>query len=484
VLTSTRNPKVAAAGRLRKRAHRDQDRRFLVEGAQGVREALEVPGALEAVFTLDPTDPLAVRAAQAGVDAHHVSPDVIARITSTVTPQGIVGVAPFVDVALPAMSLEGFVVVLHEVRDPGNAGTVLRSADAAGAGGVVFTESSVDLYNPKTVRSSAGSIFHLPVVRGPDTGQAIAFLREAGVRILAMDVAGEEDLYATDLSGSVAFLFGNEAHGLPAELLEVADARVRVPHVGKAESLNLAAAATVCLFERRRRERERAAPLEVVIAAAAHDLRSPLTALKGFGYALESRFDELSPGQRETMVRGIVYDADRMDAIVRQLVDAGRMASGSLELYPERVELSRVVGSVAAAHAAEPEHPDVRWLGSDHTVLLDPGRLRSALLAFVETLSWWAREGPIEIEAALTGDRLRIGASRKGTELTAAEAERLFEARRSGAGSKIGLFVARGVARAHGGRAWSAISDGRLSFILELPLDGLGGGEALLDSAP
>ena len=472
MLTSTRNPKVAAAWRLRKRAHREQDHRFLVEGAQGVREALEVPGALEAVFTVDARDPLVVRAGQAGVDVHHVSPDVVARITSTVTPQGIVGIAPFVDVGLESVPPGGFVAVLHEVRDPGNAGTVLRSADAAGAGGVVFTESSVDLYNPKTVRSSAGSIFHVPVVRGIETSRAIAVLRDRGFRVLAMDAAGEEELYGSDLSGPVAFLFGNEAHGLPDQLLAEADGRVRVPHAGKAESLNLAAAATVCLFERHRRERERSAPLEVVIAAAAHDLRSPLTALKGFGYALESRFDELSEEQRETMVRGIVYDADRMDAIVRQLVDAGRLASGTLELFPERIELSKVVGSVAAAHASEPEHPEVRWMGEDRTVLLDPARLRTALLAFVETLTWWAREGPIDVSAGGDGDRLRITVSRKGTELTPDDAERLFEARRSGAGSKIGLFVARGVAHAHGGRAWSETAGGALSFVLELPIQG------------
>jgi RNA methyltransferase, TrmH family len=475
VLTSIRNPKVAAAARLKKRAFRDEDRRFLVEGAQGVREALEAPGILEAVFTIDELDPLAIRARQAGVEAYHVSPDVVARITSTVTPQGLVGVAPYVDVPLEALPVSGCVAILHEVRDPGNAGTVLRSADAAGASGVVFTESSVDVYNPKTVRSSAGSIFHLPVTRGAPTADAVAHVRGRGFRVLAMDSAGPQDLYATDLSGSVAFLFGNEAHGLPEEVLALAEARVRVPHPGKAESLNLAAAATVCLFEWARRRREVAAPLDVVIGAAAHDLRSPLTALKGFGYALDKRWDEMSPEQRRLMLRGIVYDADRMDTIVRQLADAARVVSGTLEVFPERVDLSELVQSIVEVHRHDPEHPEIRWLGAGETVVVDPARLRTSLLSFVETLAWWGRAGPITIEAGSRDGRLHVTAARAGADIDTEEAERLFEARGTGAGTggKFGLFVARGVAQAQGGRAWADVEDGRLSFHLELPLESI-----------
>ena len=148
MLTSVRNPKIAAAVRLKKRAFREQDRRFLVEGAQGVGEALEQPDRLLSLFVSDDMDPLAVRARQEGVDVHEVSVDVMAKLTSTVTPQGIVGVSPFIDVASDALPNDGCIAILHEVRDPGNAGTVLRSADAAGAGGVVFTTSSVDAYNP------------------------------------------------------------------------------------------------------------------------------------------------------------------------------------------------------------------------------------------------------------------------------------------------------------------------------------------------
>ena len=202
MLTSLKNPKVAAVARLKKDAARERERSFLVEGAQGISEALERdPPGVVALLAVDPLDPLAVRASQRGVDVNHVSQDVFRKLTSTVTPQGVVGVAPYVDVDLSAVphSDPSCVTVLHEVRDPGNAGTVLRSADAAGASAVVFTASSVDVYNPKTVRASAGSLFHLPVVRGVPTAEAIESLRGAGFRIFAMDADGSENLYGLDL---------------------------------------------------------------------------------------------------------------------------------------------------------------------------------------------------------------------------------------------------------------------------------------------
>src|SRR5262249_59649796 len=126
---------------------------------------------------------------------------VMARLTSTVTQQNIVGVAPYVDVALDAVPATGCVAVLHEVRDPGNAGTIVRSADAAGAAAVVFGAASVDVYNPKTVRACAGSVFHLPIVREMPTADVIAGLRERGHRILAMDAHGSNSLDTTDVSG-------------------------------------------------------------------------------------------------------------------------------------------------------------------------------------------------------------------------------------------------------------------------------------------
>lgn len=472
MLTSVKNPKVVAAVRLRKRSFRDAEKRFLVEGAQGVGEALDIPGGLDILFASDGAEPVAVRAREAGVDVLEVSEDVMSKLTATVTPQGLVGVAPFRDIALSQMPPDGCLCVLHEVRDPGNAGTVLRSADAAGAGGVIFSATSVDVYNPKTVRASAGSIFHLPVTKGVDTADAVASLKGRGFRILAMAADGDGDLYRSDMTGPVAFLFGNEAHGLPSDVRPLADQVVRVPIAGKAESLNLAAAATVCLFEWARRRNSAGEALEAMITAAAHDIRSPLTAMKGFGYALEKRSGQMTDEQRQIMLHGIVHDADRMDTILRQLVDAARVVSGDLELFPERVDLGDLVRNVSEQLLRDPDHPAVEWLGDVDVVFLDPHRLRTALMAFCESLVWWAREGPIRVEAGSDAGRLVLTASRATTELTSESADALFLPRRegSGGGSKIGLFVARGVAQAQGGRAWASVEDGSLRFHLALPV--------------
>lgn len=151
------------------------------------------------------------------------------------------------------------VAVLAHVRDPGNAGTVLRCADAAGADAVVLTDASVDLYNPKAVRASVGSLFHLPVAVGVPVERAVAGLQDAGVRILAADGAGDRDLDDEldrgTMGGPTAWVFGNEAWGLPEETRALADAVVSVPIHGKAESLNLATAAAVCLYASARAQR-------------------------------------------------------------------------------------------------------------------------------------------------------------------------------------------------------------------------------------
>jgi TrmH family RNA methyltransferase len=151
------------------------------------------------------------------------------------------------------------VTVLSHVRDPGNAGTVLRASDAAGADSVIFTDASVDPYNGKCVRASAGSLFHLPVVTGPRFDTLIPSLKAAGLTVLAADGAGTQTLDDLQDSGALAqptaWVFGNEAWGLPDEILSHVDNVVRVPIHGRAESLNLAAAAAVCLYASARSQR-------------------------------------------------------------------------------------------------------------------------------------------------------------------------------------------------------------------------------------
>jgi TrmH family RNA methyltransferase len=474
VITSLKNPKVATAVRLKKRAFREADRRFLVEGPQGVREALASGAGVDVLFHRGSSDDLVEAALAAGIETVHVGEEVMSKLTSTVTPQGVVAVVRFVDVGLEGVSAEPeCVAVLHAVRDPGNAGTVMRSADAAGADAVVFSATSVDVYNPKTVRASAGSLFHLPVARAPDTAQALEVLRSRGCRVYAMDADGNTELYELDLTRPTTFLFGNEAWGLPTEVASLADATVRVPIRGRAESLNLAAAASVCLFEWARQLREgRRVVLESVIASAAHDIRSPLTAMKGFGYALATRWDQMAEEHRTLMLQGIVYDTDRLNMIVRQLVDAARVVVGTLELFPERVDVAALVEKVAQSAARDPDRPPVVWAGRDRPIVfLDPDRLQLVLEAFVEAEVWWAGEGPIRVTARRTDGRLQLEAFRARTQLTTEGAAALFQPRApgSGAGNKIGLFVAQGVAEAQGGTVAAEVADGGLRFRLDVP---------------
>jgi RNA methyltransferase, TrmH family len=252
-----RSPRVKAARQLAKKAFRERARSFLAEGPQAVREALRQPGVLTELFVTHQGagrhPELVGEAAGLGVAVHEISGEVMADLAQTITPQGLLGVCRFIDVPVSSLLRAPLrlVTVLANVRDPGNAGTVLRTADAAGADGLIFAAASVDPYNSKCVRSSAGSLFHLPVVAGAPLAETIASLRASGVQVLAADGSARQMLDAAegpDLTRPTAWLFGNEAWGLPDDVLALADAAVAVPIYGRAESLNLAAAAAVCLY--------------------------------------------------------------------------------------------------------------------------------------------------------------------------------------------------------------------------------------------
>ncbi len=243
-----------------------------MEGAQAVREALRGaasdgsagdgaagggPVVHELFVTADAArrHPDLVDLARArGVRISAVTERAAAGLSDTVTPQGLVAVCDLLDVPLD-VALAGrptFVVVLVGVSDPGNAGTVIRVADAAGADAVLLAGDTVDPHNGKAVRASTGSVFHLPLARARDAAAVLADCRAAGLALLAADGAGELDLHdpraAAVLAEPTAWVFGGEAHGLPADLAAAADHRVRIPIHGRAESLNLATAAAVCLY--------------------------------------------------------------------------------------------------------------------------------------------------------------------------------------------------------------------------------------------
>ncbi len=266
---SAKNGRIKAARRLARRNSRAEERLFLAEGAKALTEALLVPGGVREVFATEAASEqyAALRKAvdDAGVPWTPASDAAISALSGSVTPQGIVAVCTFLDVPLatvlgPPSSLEPVetlrpartIVICADVRDPGNAGTVIRCADAAGVSAVVLAGNSVDPYNDKTVRASVGSLWHLPIAITGDAAECVRRAQAAGYAVLATDGAGETGLFEAEAGGvldqPVAWLFGNEAWGLPEELAGLADHRVSIPIFGRAESLNLSTAAAVCLY--------------------------------------------------------------------------------------------------------------------------------------------------------------------------------------------------------------------------------------------
>lgn len=254
-----RHPKVQRLRRLveRRRARHDE-RSFALEGARVVGEALTAGVVIEAVFVVAGTDDPAVgRARDAGVPVFELEPGVMERVADTVTPQPVMGVVGFVDVALDAVLAATLVVVCVDIRDPGNLGTVLRSAEGAGAGGVICCDGSVDLYNPKVVRASAGSLFHVPVVAGGKPVEVLERLGTAKLHRLGTVAHGGDAPEAVDLRAPVAIALGNEANGLPVAVDACLDRRVTIPMAGRTDSLNVGMAAAVLCFEAARQRRAR-----------------------------------------------------------------------------------------------------------------------------------------------------------------------------------------------------------------------------------
>ena len=259
VIDNPRSPRVRAAAKLAKKNQRAETGLFLIEGPQAVAEALQYrPDLVSEVFAtraaLDLHPAIARESSAAGLRIETVTDAVLDVIADTVTPQGVIAVCRQFPMALDELlaSRPRLVDGLEEVRDPGNAGTIIRVADAAGADAVILTGSSVDVFNPKVVRATTGSLFHLPVVVGVPLAETLERLRGLGLGILAADVSGDDLLAVRSdghLDGPTAWLFGNEARGLTDEQLALADRAVIVPIYGRAESLNLAAAAAVCLYE-------------------------------------------------------------------------------------------------------------------------------------------------------------------------------------------------------------------------------------------
>ncbi|MGP4053473.1 TrmH family RNA methyltransferase [Mycobacterium sp. 4D054] len=240
---------MVAAVKLHRHTGRRRAARFLAEGPNLVEAAMR-RGLVHEVFA---TETAAERftALLGSAPVHLVSDKAAKALSDTVTPVGLVAVC-----SMPETSLDDvlaadptLVAVPVGISEPGNAGTLIRVADAMGADAVVLAGDSVDPYNGKCLRASAGSIFSVPVISAPDAAGAVARLRDSGLQVLATVLDGQVSLDKVDLSVPTAWLFGPEAHGLPAEVVELATAGIRIPMPGHAESLNVASAAAICLYQ-------------------------------------------------------------------------------------------------------------------------------------------------------------------------------------------------------------------------------------------
>lgn len=248
---------------LARRNARWAERVFVLEGPELLAVALDAgapvesvylaPGARAAAGVAEAVD----RAYEAGARIFDLAPGVLERVADTVTPQPVLAVAGFGERSVPDLAGARLVVVCVDIRDPGNAGTVIRSADAAGADGVVCCDGTVDPYNPKTVRSSAGSVFHLPVIAGGSATELLDQLGPSGIglRRLGAVARGGEDHASVDWTQPVAIVLGNEAHGLPDEIAASLEGTVTIELAGRAESLNVGVAGAVLCFEALRQRR-------------------------------------------------------------------------------------------------------------------------------------------------------------------------------------------------------------------------------------
>ena len=257
-VTGLQNPVVKAAAELKQKKYRTQNGLYLAEGLRTAEEAVAYK-AVETLFYVATDDERTMRlledAAAQNIKLVCVSENVMKKIADTETPQGIIAVCKMRQPKLENLLASGkMLLVLDRVGDPGNIGTMLRTADAAGIGGLVLLKGCADIYAPKTVRSSMGSLFHIPVLSGVSEQEFISAAKKAGYDLLVTCLDGADNLYKADLSGRIAFVMGNEAGGVSESLLEQADKRVYIPMAGRAESLNVAMAAGIVMFEALRRK--------------------------------------------------------------------------------------------------------------------------------------------------------------------------------------------------------------------------------------
>ncbi|WP_209974642.1 TrmH family RNA methyltransferase [Paenibacillus eucommiae] len=251
-IVSPQNARVKVWAQLLDRRGRDKQRKFLIEGIHLVEEAVKAQAeVLTIIYSLDKGKPAELYERTVGyIEWVGVSQAVLEKCSDTQSPQGIIAIVQM-NISPADQILEmahDLVVVVDGVQDPGNLGTIIRSADAVGASGVLLGHGTVDVYNPKTIRSTMGSLFHLPIISA-DLLDVLPAARAAGIQLVTTSLQATHSCYETDLSKPTWFILGNEAKGVSAEVAAEADMKVIIPMQGQAESLNVAMAATVLLFE-------------------------------------------------------------------------------------------------------------------------------------------------------------------------------------------------------------------------------------------
>ncbi|MEX1005042.1 MAG: RNA methyltransferase [Acidimicrobiia bacterium] len=263
IITSLQNDRVKDLVRLRERRHRDRTSQFVIEGYREIRRATDAGVAMTTLHTcpslfLGPNEHALISELEsAGIEVSELAEEPFRKVSYRDRPEGLLVVAPQFDTELTALRTERapLLLVAESIEKPGNLGTMLRTADAVGADGVIVADATTDPFNPNVVRASTGTLFTVPLAV-TTSEQTIAWLVDRGVAIVATTPDTDTDLWDADLRGPVAMVVGSEQYGLSEAWLEASDIRVRIPMAGMADSLNAAMAAGVVLYEAVRQRRQ------------------------------------------------------------------------------------------------------------------------------------------------------------------------------------------------------------------------------------
>jgi len=255
-LSGSKNPILKEARSLKNKSARNEKGLYFIEGARFVEEALKENIDINYIILSDAfvsageSEEMLAKIKQLSCNCYIVSDSLFDTVSDTLNPQGVMAVLKQERKPLESARLSGgMLIILDSVRDPGNMGTIIRTADAAGCAGVIVPDGCVDIYNPKVLRATMGSVFHVPIYHCVDISEALKICKERGFLLCASYLDGSVSIYETDLSGNIALVIGSEAEGISNEAVEKADLLVRIPMAGRAESLNVSAAAAIMMFE-------------------------------------------------------------------------------------------------------------------------------------------------------------------------------------------------------------------------------------------